>query len=147
MKPISISRTEHESCLVEGSVNSVRVSFLIKKGDPTKPGESVEILLSHMYQRFFALRADKFKIFRKVPVDGYDFTFLITDDHLEKYKKEELVNFVLQFIQGIEKEIMDLKLDINKQCNTAAKYFATMLANNPDPCPPVTDEQSNVKKK
>ena len=98
MKPLVISRTEHESALIEGSVNSVRISFLIKKGDPSKPGDSVEILLSHMYQRFFALRADRFKIFRKKPVDGYDFSFLITEDHLSKYKKEELINFVLQFV-------------------------------------------------
>ena len=34
MKPLTISRTEHEACLIEGSVNSVRISFLVKKGDP-----------------------------------------------------------------------------------------------------------------
>jgi actin related protein 2/3 complex subunit 4 len=67
-------------------------------------------------------------------MDGFDYSFLITEDHLSKYKKEELINFVLSFIQGIEKEIMDLKLNINSQCGTAAKYFATMLANNADPC-------------
>jgi len=113
MKPITISRTEHEACLIEGSVNSVRISFLVKKGDPNRPEESVEILLSHMYQRFFALRADRFKIYRKKPVEGFDFSFLITETHLSMYKKEELINFVLQFIQGIEKEVMDLKLAIN----------------------------------
>ena len=37
-----------------------------------------------MLQRFFALRADKFKIMRREPVDKdrFDFAFLITDDHL-----------------------------------------------------------------
>ena len=113
MKPLLIARTEFEATLIEGSVNSVRISFMIKKGDPMKPSESVEILLSHLYERFFALRADKFKIFRKKPVDGYDFSFLVTEDHLAKYKKEELINFILQFIQGIEKEIMDMKLAIS----------------------------------
>ena len=142
MKPLVIARTEFECCMIEGSVNSVRISFLIKKGDPNKPGDSVEILLSHSLQRFFALRADRFKIFRKKPVDGYDFSFLITEDHLSKYKKEELINFILQFIQGIEKEVMDLKLTINSQCNTAAKYFATMLANNADP----VEEKITAKK-
>jgi len=133
MKPLIIARTEHEACLIEGSVNSVRISFLIKKGDPSKPNESVEILLAHMYQSFFALRADRFKIYRKKPIDGYDFSFLITEDHLSKYKKEELINFVLQFIQGIEKEVQDMKLAVNKQCDIASKYFATMLGNNADP--------------
>ena len=47
-----------------------------------------------MLQRFFALRADKFKIMRRVPVEKerFDFSFLITDEHLLKYKKEELIN-------------------------------------------------------
>ena len=66
-----------------------------------------------MLERFLALRADKFSIMRKKPaVEGYDFSFLITDDHLVKYKKEELINFILEFIQGIEKEINDMKLAI-----------------------------------
>ena len=53
-----------------------------------------------MLQRFFALRADKFKIMRRIPADKdrFDFSFLITDDHLQKYKKEELINFMLEFI-------------------------------------------------
>jgi hypothetical protein len=29
---------------------------------------------------------------------------------------------------------MDCKLDIDSQANQAAKYFATMLGNNKDPC-------------
>ena len=79
--------------MIEGSVNSCRISFSIKKNE-------VEELLTHMLQRFFALRADKFKIFRREPFDKekYDFSFLITEDHLSKYKKEELINFILEFI-------------------------------------------------
>jgi hypothetical protein len=52
-----------------------------------------------MLERFLALRADKFGIMRKRPAhDGYDFSFLITDEHLLKFKKEELINFILEFI-------------------------------------------------
>ena len=61
MKPITITRNDQEYCLIEGSVNSIRVSFSIKKND-------VEFLLAHMVQRFLALRADKFKILRRVPI-------------------------------------------------------------------------------
>ena len=94
MNSLVIAKNDQESCLIEGSVNSCRVSFSIKKN------EMIEALLSHMLQRFFALRADRFKIFRKkcVEPEKYDFTFLITDDHLAKYKKEELINFILEFI-------------------------------------------------
>lgn len=95
MKPIHIAYSEHENCLIEGSVNSVRISFLIKKGDPNNPDGSVEVLLSRMYQQFLALRAERFKIFRKKAMEGYDFSFLITEDHLTKYRKEDLINLVV----------------------------------------------------
>ena len=51
---------------------------------------------------------------RRIPVEPtkYDFSFLITDDHLQKYKKEEIINFILEFIQGIDKEITEMKLAI-----------------------------------
>ena len=63
--------------MVEGAINSVRISFSIKKND-------MEVLLTHMVQRFLALRADRFKIMRRVPVnpEKFDFSFLITEDHL-----------------------------------------------------------------
>ncbi len=106
MNPLIISKSEQERCLIEASVNSVRVSISIKKN------QEIEILLTHMLERFLSLRADKFQILRKKPVDGYDYSFLVTDEHLQKYKKEELVNFILEFIQGIDKEINDMKLAI-----------------------------------
>ena len=85
-------------------MNSCRISFSIKKNE-------IEQLLVNMLQRFFALRADRFKIMRRKPAeDKYDFSFLITEDHLQKYKKEELINFILEFMQGIDKEVQDMKL-------------------------------------
>ena len=51
-----------------------------------------------MLERFLSLRADKFQILRKKPIDKYDFSFLITEDHLAKFKKEEIINFILEFI-------------------------------------------------
>ena len=125
MQPITISRNEFETCLIEGSINSVRISFSIKKNE-------VENLLTHMLQRFFALRADRFKIMRRTPADPakFDFSFLITEDHLSKYKKEELINFILEFMQGIDKEISEMKLTIMNQSRIAASYFTNSLANN-----------------
>ena len=125
MTPLLIAKSEQEKCLVEASVNSVRVSISIKKN------QEIEILLTHMLERFLSLRADKFQILRKKPVDGYDYSFLVTDEHLQKYKKEELVNFILEFIQGIDKEINDMKLAIITQTRVAAAYFTNALANNP----------------
>ena len=48
-----------------------------------------------------------------------------------KYKKEELINFILEFIQGIDKEINDMKLTIINQSRIAAAYFTNAIANNP----------------
>jgi actin related protein 2/3 complex, subunit 4 len=88
-----ISKSENEHCLIESSINSVRVSICIKKLNDT------ELLLTHMLERFMALRADKFEILRKKPAhDEYDFSFLVTDDHLQRFRKEELINFMLEFI-------------------------------------------------
>ena len=85
-----------------------------------------------MLERFLALRADKFGIMRKKPAhENYDFSFLITDDHLIKYKKEEIINFILEFIQGIDKEINDMKLAIINQSRIAAAFFTNAIANNP----------------
>ena len=69
---------------------------------------------------------------RKKPADpaNYDFSFLITEEHLEKYRKEELINFMLEFIQGIDKEISEMKLAILSQARMSAGYFTNSIANN-----------------
>lgn len=69
---------------------------------------------------------------RKKPADpaNYDFSFLITEDHLEKYRKEDLINFMLEFIQGIDKEISEMKLAILSQARMSAGYFTNSIANN-----------------
>jgi len=109
-----ISKSELEHCLIESSINSVRVSIAIRKGSET------ELLLTHMLERFMAMRADKFEILRKkVAVEGYDFSFLFTDEHLNKFKKEELINFILEFIQGIDKEIKEMVQSITNHSRLA----------------------------
>lgn len=126
LKPLTICKSEVEKCYIEASINSVRVSLSIKKN------QEIEELLTHMFERFLALRADKFAIMRKKAAHkDYDFSFLITDEHLMKFKKEELINFILEFIQGIEKEINDMKLAIINQSRIAAAFFTNAIANNP----------------
>ena len=110
--------------MIEGSINSVRISIKIKKS------MEIEQLISKMLERFMSLRADRFEIFRKVPVDGYDFSFLISAQHLLVYKKEELINFVLEFVAGIDKEINELKLDVINSARFAANFFINATSNN-----------------
>ena len=125
MNPLVISRSDQEKTLVEASVNSVRISINIKKN------QEIEELLTHMLDRFLSLRADKFLILRKKPIEGYDFSFLITEEHLQKFKKEEMINFILEFIQGIDKEINDMKLAIITQSRLAVTYFTNAIAKDP----------------
>eukprot|EP00824_Muranothrix_gubernata_P005742 TRINITY_DN17525_c0_g1_i1.p2 TRINITY_DN17525_c0_g1~~TRINITY_DN17525_c0_g1_i1.p2 ORF type:complete len:194 (-),score=19.36 TRINITY_DN17525_c0_g1_i1:521-1102(-) len=122
LNPIVICRNEFEKCLIESSINSVRISFAIKK---TK---EIEELLVHLYERFISVRADKFEIIRKKPISGYDFSFLVTNFHLEKMVKEEIINTILQFMQDMEKEINDMKLQINLQMRIAAGFFISQIA-------------------
>jgi actin related protein 2/3 complex subunit 4 len=84
-----------------------------------------------MLERFMSLRADKFEILRKKPAhDDFDFSFLVSDDHLQRFKKEELINFMLEFIQGIDKEISEMKLSVINHSRMAACFFTNGLANN-----------------
>ena len=84
-----------------------------------------------MLERFMALRADKFDILRKKPAHkGFDFSFLISDEHLKKYHKEELINFILEFIKGIGAEMTQLQTDINSSARMAADFFQNATAGN-----------------
>ena len=125
MQPIIISKGDMETCMIEPSINSVRISVSIKKG------LEIEHLLTRMLERFMSLRADKFEILRKKPArEGFDFSFLISADHMQKYTKTELINFVLEFIQGIDKEISEMKLSVINHSRLAACFFTNGLANN-----------------
>ncbi|CAI2381991.1 unnamed protein product [Moneuplotes crassus] len=123
MKPFVIARSEKDMCYIETSVNSIRISLKVKKSSDT------EELLVHLFERFIALRADRFGIIRKKPaIEGYDFSFLITDEHLEKYKKEEIINFILEFILGIEKEISDMRMMIHTRLRVASGFFVKSVS-------------------
>ena len=119
---ITITRTEFDRCLIESSINSVRVSFAINQS------LEIEKCIVHMYQKFLGLRAEKLELFRKKELQGYDFTFLITNEHLEKMHKEYIINFILLFMQDIEKEISDMKIELISQLRVSACYFVNSIA-------------------
>ena len=119
---MEIARNDQEKCLIESSINSIRLSFTIKK-----PKE-IEKLLSHLFERFISLRADKFFIIRKKPVEGYDFSFLVTNKHIEIMHREHIINFIVTFILDIEKEITEMKIAINTQMRIAAAYFMNSIS-------------------
>ncbi|CAD5122211.1 DgyrCDS10663 [Dimorphilus gyrociliatus] len=117
LTPVVISRNEKEKVLIEGSVNSVRVSIAIKQAD------DIEKILCKKFMRFMMMRAENFFVLRRKPVEGYDISFLITNFHTEQMFKHKLVDFVVHFMEEIDKEISDMKLTVNSWGRITAEEF------------------------
>merc|ERR1711907_182187 len=117
MKPVVIARNQQERVLVEASINSLRVSIAIKQAD------EMEEILCKKFVRFLEQRAENFFIMRRTPVPGYDISFLVTNAHTEAFMKHKLVDFLIQFMQDIDKEVSELKLAVNARARIVAQSF------------------------
>lgn len=95
LTPLLISRNASEQVLIEPSINSVRVSIRIKQAD------EIERILCHKFTRFLMMRAEAFVVLRRVPVKGYDISFLVTNKNVEEMMKHKLVDFVIQWVLSI----------------------------------------------
>lgn len=108
LNPVIISRNEKERVLIETSINSVRISIAIKQAD------DIERILAHKFTRFMMMRADNFVILRRKPHDpSYDISFLITNFHVELMYRFKLIDFIIHFLEEIDREINEMKLSIN----------------------------------
>jgi len=125
----------------------VRISIKIKQAD------EIEHILVHKFTRFLTQRAEAFFILRRKPVkvrcrlwialwvlmmeQGYDISFLITNFHTEEMLKHKLVDFIIQFMEEVDKEISEMKLfvgipasiprvvaDSSSQLNARARFVA-----------------------
>lgn len=119
LNPMLISRNENEQILIETSVNSVRLSLKIKQVD------DIEDILVSKFTRFLMSRAENFYILRRVPVEGYDISFLITNFNTEKLIKEKLVDFIIEFMEDVDKEISEMKLFLNARARFIAEAYLT----------------------
>ena len=54
---------------------------------------------------------------------GYDISFLITNFHTEQMFKHKLVDFIIHFMEEIDKEINDMKLAVNSRARLSAEEF------------------------
>ena len=117
LTPVIISRNENERVLIESSVNSVRLSIKIKQAD------EIERILAHKFTRFLMQRAEAFVILRRKPVKGYDISFLITNFHSESMLKHKLVDFIIQFMEEVDKEISEMKLSLNARARIVAESY------------------------
>jgi actin related protein 2/3 complex subunit 4 len=116
-RPITITRTETEYVYIETSINSVRISVKVKQLD------NVDILLAKMFMRFLAQRADSFRILRRKPVAGYDISFLVTNIHVEQMVLAKLIEFIVAFLQDVDKELSDMKVTLNARARVCAEEY------------------------
>lgn len=117
LTPVCIARNENERVLIEPSINSVRVSIKIKQAD------DLERVLAHKLTRFLMMRAESFVVLRRKPVQDYDISFLITNTHTEQMFKHKLVDFIIQFMEDVDKEISEMKLSINARARIVAESY------------------------
>lgn len=117
LNPMHISRNENECVLIEPSVNSVRMSLRVKQAD------ELERILVSQFTRFLSRRAEQFLILRRTPLKGYDISFLILNTHLEDMLKHKLVDFIIEFMQVVDKEISEIKLYVNARARLVAESF------------------------
>ncbi|EGO00032.1 hypothetical protein SERLA73DRAFT_135647 [Serpula lacrymans var. lacrymans S7.3] len=117
LNPLTISRNENERVLIEPSVNSIRMSIKIKQAD------EIERILCHKFTRFMMQRAESFVVLRRKPVPGYDISFLITHVHAETMLKHKIVDFIIQFMEEVDREISEMKLSLNARARIVAESY------------------------
>ncbi|CAF1208292.1 unnamed protein product [Rotaria magnacalcarata] len=117
LNPVVIGRNQNEQILIEGSINSVRISIAVKQAD------DLEKIICKRLMRFMMQRADDFYILRRKPVNGYDISFLVTNFHAENMYKHRLVDFIIYFVEEIDKEISKMKLDVSSRARMCADEF------------------------
>ncbi|KAG1137993.1 hypothetical protein G6F36_016069 [Rhizopus arrhizus] len=74
------------------------------------------------------MRAQNFVILRRKPVEGYDISFLITNNHTEQMYKHKLVDFIVHFMEEVDKEISEMKLSVNTRARTVAESYLIQFA-------------------
>nr|TKV90192.1 hypothetical protein SEVIR_9G012400v2 [Setaria viridis] len=91
--------------------------------NPVKQADELENILAKKFLRFLSMRAEAFQVLRRKPVQGYDISFLITNYHCEDMHKHKLIDFIVQFMEDIDKEISELKLSVNTRGRLVATEF------------------------
>jgi len=122
LNPVIIARNESEKVLIEGSINSVRISICINKKDP------MDTMLADRFSRFLMQRAEDFEILRRKTQPGYDISLLITNFHTEEMWKHKLVDFIIEFLTNIDQDISTMKLNVNSRSRVIGKEWLKAFA-------------------
>jgi len=117
-----------ESCMIESTSNSVRISFLFKQqaqqqqATTDNGGDTLEVSILFQWMRFLTQHAeDHYQILRKKPIDGYSVSFLITNKNIHIHGQKQLQQTIIKFCSQMDKECSDIKIQVNAQ----ARYITT----------------------
>ena len=61
-------------------------------------------------------------------LQGYDISFLITNTHSETMLKHKIVDFIIQFMEEVDKEISEMKLSLNWRARTVAESYLSTVS-------------------
>ena len=150
LNPVVVSRNERERVLIESSINSVRISIAIKQADEIEKilvhkftrfmmmrADNFVILRRKPVKMTFTLNGGitgTAQIHKTNTVNGfkdsnakeqleYDISFLITNFHTESMYRYKLIDFIIHFMEEIDKEINEMKLAINARARITAEEF------------------------
>lgn len=134
----TVTSRKRESCLIQSTSNSVRVSFLFKAQARARQ-DPLEASIVFQWMRFLMVQ-EQHPLLRKVPIEGYSVTFLITNKHLAIYGREGIEDSILGFCAKIDKECSDIKLQVNAQARYVTTEFLKAFNNQVD----LEEEKNNV---
>jgi hypothetical protein len=142
LTPLVIARNASEQVLIEPSINSVRLSIKIKQAD------EIERILAHKFTRFLMMRAEAFVVLRRVPVKGYDISFLITNRNVEEMMKHKLVDFIIECVAPALLLPLNPRADFASASQIHGGFVATYLVSpkKKTPAKPLPRAQSSTKK-
>ena len=123
-EPLTIESTSRvpEKTYIERTNNSTRISFLIKQSD------TMDETLCLKFMRSLMRRAEDYYIVRRIPVKGFSITFLVTNIHLAKFKRRHILDFIIYFMQEVDKEISEMKISVNARARKVASDFMDLLS-------------------
>ena len=121
LPPVEVARNDNERVLIERSINSARVSVKVKQAD------ELDEILCRQFMRFLTQRAEAFKVLRRVPVPGYDVSFLVTHEHVEDMRKPKLVDFIVRLLEDVDREMSEQKLSVSSRGRVVAADFLKSL--------------------
>ena len=96
-------------------------NFVILRRKKIEVSKSLYLFIMHVL--FNDTSPQKGIIFSEFIFQGYDISFLITNFHTEEMYRHKLIDFVIHFMEEIDKEISEMKLCVNSRARICAEEF------------------------